>query len=86
MHDVNGDGRPKVATIRLVVAVSEDHSNVTVSKVTDLPYQPSLRRFGHRRIGVGRRDLSGLPLDDVVALIGQALIEEYAPYEQRSGR
>lgn len=77
MPSRDGTPGPRLASVRLVFHLHHDHGDVSISKVTDLPYQPSLRRFGHREVDIGIRELQGLNEQQVVALLARALAEAF---------
>lgn len=63
-----------VSSLHVVLHVYEAYSYATVSRVVDLPLEPSTRRLGHKRIDVGRVDFTGLTTDEVLALVGTHLL------------
>lgn len=70
---------PRTANLRLNCHVYEDHTVIAVSKVVDLPADPSVRRLAHRIVSVGRGDFSGLAVDEVLVLLAREILTAHGP-------
>jgi hypothetical protein len=71
---VGVEGVPRCpSSLRLNLIVYEDHTVITVTRVVDLPCDPSVRRLSHRGVDLGRREFKGVSLDGIIHLLSYYL-------------